>query len=229
MQNKKRLYKHLLIIYIIYFVVLIIAGASSLIPNFSRGWQTAQATVKTDQTQGNVRSYYVSAQLREAPADQISISGLPENVTPTINRLDLRVSVPESYTVGNAFKVIANSGTAYALTMLSKFLYLAILVLIALIINSLRKSIRNEQPLRHSTITRTRLIGALMLVAELGDALAKYIANTEAARLLEGTSLVIRNSFPLDYWTIIVAILFIFMAEVLSIGAQLSEEQKLTI
>ena len=95
--------------------------------------------------------------------------------------------------------------------------------------NSLRKSIRDEQPLRHSNILRTRAIGILILVAELSEALMKYISNTEAARLLEGTSFEVVGTFPLSYWNVIVGILFLFMAEVFSLGTQLSEEQKLTI
>ena len=48
-------------------------------------------------------------------------------------------------------------------------------------------------------------------------------------RLLEGTSFEVVQTFPLSYWNVIVGILFLFMAEVLSLGTQLSEEQKLTI
>ena len=37
------------------------------------------------------------------------------------------------------------------------------------------------------------------------------------------------STFPLDYGDVIVVILFLFMAEVIAIGRNLSEEQKLTI
>ena len=36
MQNKKRLHKHLLLIYIIYFAALIVGFAASFVPDFSR-------------------------------------------------------------------------------------------------------------------------------------------------------------------------------------------------
>ena len=141
----------------------------------------------------------------------------------------VKVTVDEAYTLGNAFKVMGNNVYCYLLMVITGLSYLTILVLIALIINSLRKSIRDEQPLRHSNILRTRAIGILILVAELSEALMKYISNTEAARLLEGTSFEVVGTFPLSYWNVIVGILFLFMAEVLSLGTQLSEEQKLTI
>jgi len=122
---------------------------------------------------------------------------------------------------------MGNNSFCYLLMVITGLSYLTILVLIALIINSLRKSIRDEQPLRHSNILRTRAIGILILVGELSEAFMKYLNNNEAVRLLEGTSFV--QTFPLSYWNVIVGILFLFMAEVLSLGTQLSEEQKLTI
>lgn len=229
MQNKKKLYKHLMIIYIIYFAALIIGFTASFVPNFSRGWSSAEDTLTSDQTTGGIRSYYVMAPLQLSGKEMIGIEGLPENITPSISQLELRVTVNEGYTLGNAFKVMADNGYAYLLTMVSMFSYLAIFILIALIINSLRKSIRDEQPLRHSSIIRTRFIGALILVAELSEMLMKYIHNMEASRLLAGTSFEVSHQFPLDYWNIIVGILFLFMAELISISTQLSEEQKLTI
>lgn len=229
MQNKKRLYKHLMIIYIIYFAALIVGFSASFVPDFSRGWSSAKDTLTVEQVTGGVRSYYVMVPLQMPEKEVVGIEGMPENITPSISQLELRVTVNEGYTFGNAFKVIANNGYAYLLTMVSAFSYLAIFILIALIINSLRKSIRDEHPLRDSNIIRTRFIGALVLVAELSEALMKYIHNTEASRLLTGTSFEVSHQFSLDYWNIIVGILFLFMAELISISTQLSEEQKLTI
>lgn len=225
MQNKKRLHKHLLLIYIIYFAALIVGFAASFVPGFSRGWRDAQNTLEITGS----RSYYVSAPVMRKATEPIEVDGLADGIEPVITRLNLRVQVNEPYTLGNAFKVMANNGFCYLLMVITGLSYLAILILIALIINSLRKSIRDEQPLRHSNIKRTRAIGILILAAELSEALMKYINNNEAARLLEGTSFEVVGTFPLNYWNVIVGILFLFMAEVLSLGTQLSEEQKLTI
>ena len=227
MQNKKRLHKHLLLIYIIYFAALIVGFAASFVPDFSRGWRNAQNTLEMEIPQGGIRSYYVSAPVIRSAGEPIGIDNLPENITPTISRLDLKVTVDEAYTLGNAFK--GNNSFCYLLMVITGLSYLTILVLIALIINSLRKSIRDEQPLRHSNILRTRAIGILILVGELSEAFMKYLNNNEAVRLLEGTSFEVVQTFPLSYWNVIVGILFLFMAEVLSLGTQLSEEQKLTI
>lgn len=228
MQNKKKLHKHLLFIYVIYFVALIVGFLASFVPGFSRGWQNAESSIAREELQGG-RSYYVSAPLVHDEQGDPAITGLPANVTPNIDQLHLRVSVPENYSADNIFKVLANSGWAYLMMAIAGFSYLAIFVLIALIINSLRKSIRDEQPIRHSNIARTRAIGVLILAAELCRALMQYINNCEAAELLAGSPYEVASCFPIDYWNVIVGILFLFMAEVFSVGIQLSEEQKLTI
>lgn len=229
MQNKRRLYKHLMIIYVFYFVALVIGFLSTIAPSFSSGWREAQQTMDTDFTQGDVRTYYVYAPLRASGSELSAVEGVGANTSVSVDNVRLRVTVPEKYTVSNSLKVMANNGFAYLLSMLTGVAYLAVFILIALIINSLRKSIRDEQPLRHGNIGRTRAIGILMLVAALSESFMKYINIREAATLLQGSALQVDTTFPLNYWNIIVGILMLFMAEVLVVGTQLSEEQKLTI
>lgn len=229
MQNKRRLYKHLMIIYVFYFVALVIGFLSTIAPSFSSGWREAQQTMDTDFTQGDVRTYYVYAPLRASGSELPAVEGVGANTSVSVDNVRLRVTVPEKYTVSNSLKVMANNGFAYLLSMLTGVAYLAVFILIALIINSLRKSIRDEQPLRHGNIGRTRAIGILMLVAALSESFMKYINIREAATLLQGSALQVDTTFPLNYWNFIVGILMLFMAEVLVVGTQLSEEQKLTI
>ncbi len=229
MQQKKRLHKHLLLIYIFYFVALIVGLVASFAPQFTAGWREAGQTLDNDLGHGSVRTYYVNAPVAFRSGEGIEIEGLPENVTLRADEITMSVSVPETYTLRNSFRVMANNGCAYLLSMLRACSYLAVLVLIALIINSLRKSIRDEQPLRRSNIGRTRTIGILILAAALCGAFEKWINIREATRLLADTSFEVASTFPLDYWDVIVGILFLFMAEVIAIGRNLSEEQKLTI
>jgi len=105
MHNKKRLHKHLLVIYIIYFAALIVGFAASFVPGFSRGWESAQNTLSVEIPQGGVRSYFVTAPVVRTGGEPVEIDNLPANITPTVTRLDLRVTVNEPYTVGNAFKI----------------------------------------------------------------------------------------------------------------------------
>lgn len=85
MQNKRRLYKHLMIIYVFYFVALVIGFLSTIAPSFSSGWREAQQTMDTDFTQGDVRTYYVYAPLRasgsELPPSRGSVRTPPSRWT----------------------------------------------------------------------------------------------------------------------------------------------------
>lgn len=228
MQNKKRLYKHLIIIYILYFIVLVSGFMLNTIPSFTSGLSAGIAMAEQEVDSGNKHAYFVTTDLRN-PSGYIEVEGLPENVDTYLARLYVRVSDSGAFTLDNAFRVQADNGYAYLLLIVSGFSFLAVIVLIALMINSLRKSIRDEQPLRHNNIWRTRLIGILLIVTELANALVLYINQCKAVELLEGTPYEALTQFPLNYWNLIIGVLFLFMAEVFAIGTQLSEEQKLTI
>ena len=106
---------------------------------------------------------------------------------------------------------------------------LSILILVALIINILRKSVRDEQPLPGRIIIYTRAVGFLLILAEVCTGVGSYIYQSTTRTFLEDSPLQVAASFPLNYWNIVMAILVLFSAEVFSIGSRLSEEQKLTI
>lgn len=228
MQNKKRLYKHLIIIYILYFIVLVSGFMLNTIPSFTSGLNFGLAQAERELGSGVTHSYYVTADLLN-PEGYIEIDGLPENMDAYLARLYVQVSDPGAFTLNNAFRVQADSGYAYLLLLVAGFSFLTVIVLIALMINSLRKSIRDEQPLRHNNIWRTRIVGILLIVMELANTLVLYINQCKAVELLEDTPYEILTHFPLNYWNLIIGVLFLFMAEVFAIGTQLSEEQKLTI
>ena len=228
MQNKKRLYKHLIVIYILYFVVLLF-GFMLKLPSFTSGFNAGLVQAEREVGQGDLHSYLVTADITNGETDGIAIEGLPEHVKPRFAEVLLCVEEPGALTMQNAFRIHADNGYVYLLMLVAGLSYLAIFVLIALIINSLRKSIRDEQPLRHGNIMRTRAIGILLIAAELCNALALYLNHCKAAELLAGTEYEVLSGFPLKGWNLIVGLLFLFMAEVFSIGTQLSEEQTLTI
>lgn len=228
MQNKKKLYKHLIVIYILYFIVLVSGFMLNTIPAFTTGFNAGLAQAERELDRGDVHSYYVTTDVRN-PSGMIEVEGLPDNVETYLARLYIRVSDPGAFTLDNAFRVQADSGYVYLLLLVSGGSFLAVIVLIALMINSLRKSIRDEQPLRHNNIVRTRWIGILLILSELANALSLYVNQCKAAEVLAETEYEVLNCFPLNYWNLIIGMLFLFMAEVFAIGTQLSEEQKLTI
>ena len=228
MQNKRKLHKHLIFIYFLYFIVLASGFMLNTIPSFMSGVHAGMAQAEREIDQGDAHFYYVTTELRN-PEGYIEVDGLPENVDAYFARLHLHVSDPGAFTLDNAFRVQADNGYAYLLLIVAGLAFLVVIVLIALMINSLRKSIRDEQPLPHNNIVRTRIIGILLIVIEVANALMIYINQCKAVELLKDTPYEVLNHFPLDYWNLTIGVLFLFMAEVFAIGTQLSEEQKLTI
>ena len=228
MQNKKRLHKHLITIYILYFIVLVSGFMLNTIPSFTSGLNAGMAMAGKEFDTGESHAYFVATDVWN-PEGYVDVEGLPENVDAYMARLYVQVSDSGAFTLDNAFRVQADSSYAYLLLLMSGLSFLAVLVMIALMINSLRKSIRDEQPMRHSNIRRTRVIGILLIVSELANALVYYINQCKAAELLAGTPYKVLTQFSLNYWNLAVGVLFLFMAEVFAIGTQLGEEQKLTI
>lgn len=113
--------------------------------------------------------------------------------------------------------------------MLAPLAYLAIIILMAKIIYSLRHSIREEQPLVKGNIWSLRIIGGLTIFIELLQGFLDWRLATKAAEMLAGSPYTVDTSFPISYTNIIMGILVIFSAEVFAVGQNLSEEQKLTI
>ena len=103
---------------------------------------------------------------------------------------------------------------------------LSILILVALIINILRKSVRDEQPLPGRIIIYTRAVGFLLILAEVCTGVGSYIYQSTTRTFLEDSPLQVAASFPLNYWNIVMAILVLFSAEVFSIGSRLSRRAK---
>lgn len=225
MQDKKSLRRHLAIIYVAYFFVLVtavIAGSHSFVAGFRAGWNDAETSMDSGS-----RTYFIDADMAKA----IDIEGLelPDGVTATAGKVLFRVAVDEPLTLQSAFRVVGDSVWIYVLSLAEKAMCIAVVILSAVIIASLRRSIRNELPISKRNEWRTRGIAVLLVAASLMRTVCDYINNLEAARVLADTDIAVRVVFSPDYWTILTGILLLFMAEVLSIGRHLGEEQRLTI
>lgn len=237
MQNKKSLLQRLLVIYITFFIVLVASIAHGILPNFSRG-AAEGAELGNDIAEkwksGVPRMIYMLGDIRVTgqPETAVEIAAAPGvEIKANVRKLALVVeqNAPGTSPLGLAFHSIGGSAWLYALVLLCPLLYLAIIVLMFVIIHSLRRSIRDELPLNSRNIGRTRLIGALIIFAEVCRAVSLWLMNGKAAELLAGTDIIIDTSFPISYWNILIGVLVLFTAEVFAIGYRLSEEQKLTI
>lgn len=241
-KQKKSLRRHLLFIYIGYFVALAIGFVHSFVPNVSSswnaGWNAASEDIQMQEKHGiDQRTYFLTARLKESP----QAAPLQANVQDTIETRYASVVAEAEYTSVNLYVKTSEDSDPELVSHLNKANYslllfipallakLSILILVALIINILRKSVRDEQLLPKRIIVYTRIVAVLLILSEIFTALGTYIYHHAAQMLLEGSALQVDSVFPLNYWNIFMAILVLFSAEVFSIGSQLSEEQKLTI
>ena len=223
MQHKKRIYKRLMVIYIIYFLALSFGLMSDFMSNFYPNHE------RRDATAWDKFEYLVTAPLNTSADARIRIEGLAPNITASIDQIHLRVRTEEELTFLKSLEMLGNSKLAFILLILTEVGAISMFVLFAVIINSMRKAIRDEKPIGHANIVRTRWIGSLMILCVLCNSGIQYINSQQAVELLGDTQFEVLTNFQFDYWNTIIAILFIFMGELFSIGQQLTEEQKLTI
>lgn len=239
MQNKKSLLQRMLVIYITFFVVLAAGLTHSLWPKFSRGYNEGAIMgqdIARSLAEGDPREIFI---LGELPlTDEIafpiegqdSLSGM--RIISEVKHLTLTVdrpAKPGTSPLRLAFGSLGGNPVFYLLTMLEMASYVAIVVLMFLIINSIRRSIREERTLKRRNIWYLRTIGFLTIFAELSTDFTTWRMKTRAAELLAGTNIDIDTTFTVAYPTIIMGLIIFFTAEVFAIGQNLSEEQKLTI
>ncbi len=173
---------------------------------------------------GNIPVYSDSGTPFTATDGMSEVKVLPSNIS-----LMVKQQVPDASVWELAFSSVGGSPWIYVLTLLSPILYLATIVLMFLIINSLRRSIREERSLDARNVWRLRSIGILVIVAELLQNVSFWYMARRAAELLEGSAYRVDTSLNISYSMIIMGIIVIFAAEVFAIGRNLSEEQRLTI
>lgn len=238
MQNKRTFLRHLLVIYITFFAVIIADIVLEAGPGFRQGWSEGNEMgmdITKNWALGTPRRIYM--------LEDIRIASGPENVIPALStqagtRISTRIrkigltieeEAPDASIASLAFGSIGGNGWLYLAVMLCAVAYLAIIVSMFLIIHSLRRSIREEQPLRGHNVALLRLIGGLAIATELLDDLVSWAMNSRAAEILAGSGCTVDTAFHVSYSRILMGVLILFAAEVFAVGRRLSEEQKLTI
>ena len=219
------------------FTFIATGHALEFLPGFNRGYADGDEigmNLARNWGSGTPRLIYMleNITIDESPENVLA---LPENpnvkIDTKIRKIGLVVEqeAPGTSIIGLAFRSLGGSGWIYASVMLALLAYLTIIALMFLIINSVRRSIREERTLDKRNVWYLRAIGGLAIATELMDGLVVWTMNRRAAELLAGSQYTVDTAFHLSYSTIIIGILIIFAAEVFAIGQNLSEEQKLTI
>ena len=234
--DKRSLNRRLLLLYVCYFIIIAAGFLHSYMPMFSRGFaaglDAAQQEIESSR-QGIEKRWYLFP-IRQALLDEqtLALDSQYDNVGIEIGAYDavasVRVSSADPDNDEALCMVARNYRKAMAASIGVSLSWLAILVLIGVIINSLRRSIRDQRTLSDRNIIYMRIIGGLIIVSELLNALAYNVGQrTVAAISREAVSFA--GAFPIEYGNIVLGVLVLFSAEVFAIGALLSEEQKLTI
>ncbi len=242
MKSKKEVLGRLLTIYILFLVMVVLSVLSRVIPDLTRGFNDGMVLsgeIQESMTEGESVQHYI---LYDIPikysATQLvgGESDSAEQQSPRIDcyvsKVDLTVEEPvegDLSALKYAFGTVGGSVWYYVVAWLMIIAYISIILLLALIINSLRRSIRNSCEVSILNVLYTRIVAALIIVTELVDASMVYSMKLKAAELLNNSGVVVDTSFSPDFWVVILGVVVLFMAEVFAISHYISEEQKLTI
>ena len=235
-KEKNSLNRRLLMIYVGYFIIIGAGFLHSYLPTFKWGFMAgvdaAQQEIESSR-QGIEKRWYlfpVKSALYDGHGSRLDTGN--RNVEVEVSAYDALATV----TVCSAdpdndaalHMVTRNYRKAMAASIGLSLSWLAILVLIGVIINSLRRSIHDQRTLSDSNILYMRIIGGLIIINELLEA-ASYHFGQKAVTAIVGDGIKFISSYPIEYGGIVLGLLVLFSAEVYVIGATLSEEQKLTI
>ena len=236
-KEKRSLNRRLLGIYICYFVILGVGFMHSFAPMFStafnEGWNRATRNIESER-RGIEQKNMLFTVKPEVFNGWVGLASNFEHVGIRANICDAMVDVEIDDCAKADSRTVAmltrNYNRTTYIEFTRMFAWLAILILSACIINSLRKSIRDGRTLADSNITMTRIIGILIIAAELLSAWELHIGHVSVAEIMRtNTALSVETTFPVDYSNFVFGLLVIFAAEVFAIGARLSEEQEYTI
>lgn len=219
--------RRLHLIYIGYFVVLILAFMQSFMPMFSRAVQAGIDLAN----EHNHPLYLVAVQpeLFSLPWAEIpaSCEGVRLNGTLYEGFVSLSVDAVQQPVLDAVLSFY--DSVISLLDWTSILSWLTILVLTALIIRSLRKSVRNQVPLPARNITLMRVIGALIIFDQLCQASNYAIGHKMVKLVIANGAESFSGGFPIEYGQVILGLLILFAAEIFALGSRLSEDQKLTI
>ncbi len=232
MKNRKNIAKRLSVLYVTFICVIVLAFFGKCAPEFQAGFQMGiDIQEMLGESDHEYNSIYMLDQVRLKPLENaipIEWNGSDINVRPYADKASIVIKehIDEQK---SPFAVVGGESIFYFAYLAIGLALIYMLILIARIILSVRRSIIEERSVEYSNTLRVRLIGTILIATELVMSIADWRFSLHAAKLLEGSNLAIETSFSPDYWQIMLGILIIFMGELFAITHALSEEQKLTI
>ncbi len=233
MKGKKVIAKRLMVLYVTFIAVIVLAVVGRLMPDIKAGVSAGNMIkdiIESPANSGYNNTYLLTPILFE-PFESViplSLSDSLVNIKAYSEQASLIVS-EYSEELMPMFNIIGDHPIYYIASLVISFAFLCMLILIAQIILSLRRSMINEQSVDRSNTWRVRAIGVILIGSEIINALISWRVSLRADELLSGSGLNVITSFSPDYWSVMLGILILFMGELFAITHLLSEEQKFTI
>ena len=225
MQHKSKILLRLNILYGIFLILLFISiGNTFFSGDFQAGLQEGLRQSMETCLPDNVKTdvYPEIALERKAGKYEIPVT-CP---TDTNVAISVRITQIDAAVKGN-HSPSRSMLTGFLLTI-SVFCYIVIVVILALILHSLRKSIKRGNIFNRDNIKLIRTIAILIISSSLLNSLGHYIEIRQIIQLFAGT-----EWHPawngLEYKEIILGLVILVIGEIFTAGYDLSEEQKLTI
>ncbi len=232
MNNRKQLQRQLKYIYVIYILILIAGfvltiSSSAFQAGFAQGRESAAENLTSASDGEIIRSYALVT--RDEKLIGYEIEGLSSTIQTEsiltsleVNTNDLPPHVAERLTPSTSARFIIPMITIM-------FSGLAIFILVAISINSIRKSVKNSAPISIDAIRYTRITGVLMILVCALETLYNYFSIQNAKIILEGTPFTASADSSIDFWLLFSGLMMILMAQVISIARDLGKEQEYTV
>ena len=124
--------------------------------------------------------------------------------------------------------------TSYALLFFALVCHIAVFVLLFMILNTIRASLRSATVFSRKIVRYMKLLGYAVIVGTIASDVAMYLMHLNAVDMVTlcapDTGVKLDAGVPVHSVTeLFIGVVIIFLAEVFDIGYRMSEEQKLTV
>ena len=235
--RKSSYLRRLLMIYIGFFALLACSFLFDFLPSLSQGVSSGIELgneINEAYQDEEPKQFYMVLNIPLNGSEGVELTPITADTQITAYPTTIALEVTEPMVADQgvnqiAFAAIGNSPLTYILMIGSALCFPIIVVLMFLIIRSVRRSIREEEPLAKRNALLLRAIALLTILSELLGKLGLWQMAKRAAALLAESDYVVDTTFHLNYGILLMGLLLLFSAEIFVIGRDLGEEQKLTI
>ncbi len=233
MKSRKVILRRITALYVVFFVVIAIGAVRSLgfagdafhtgLNDGRRVYAEEQRTDRTTWVMYDVGMATSTMGFDVPVHPDTTGSGTEVSVRPA--SLDVKVSMPEA----EPFTGRRLDNLRMMCGILSVLTYAAVFVILFIVIGALRRSIRNDCGFSRTNIALTRIIGVLLIEASLLFSATLWLEARMVVPYLQETPYAVNTTFPFNFSELLMGVVILVIAEIFSINAALSEEQKLTI